>query len=77
MSGGSFAIAQFVTSNFLGYQLTDVLSSLTSLIVTIGFLQMWKPQPDPQYALARSVPATAGAARASAAGCRGSSCRWS
>ncbi len=64
VSGGSFAIAQFVTSNFLGYQLTDVLSSLTSLIVTIGFLQVWKPQPDPQYALARSVPATAGAARA-------------
>jgi hypothetical protein len=63
VSGGSFAIAQFVTSNFLGYQLTDVLSSLTSLIVTIGFLQLWKPQPDPQYALARSVPATAGAAR--------------
>lgn len=64
VSGGSFAIAQFVTSNFLGYQLTDVLASLTSLIVTIGFLQLWKPQPDPQYALARSVPATAGAARA-------------
>ncbi|UEP27835.1 MULTISPECIES: L-lactate permease [unclassified Burkholderia] len=64
VSGASFAIAQFVTSNFLGYQLTDVLSSLTSLIVTIGFLQVWKPQPDPQYALARSVPATAGAARA-------------
>ncbi len=32
VSGASFAIAQFVTSNFLGYQLTDVLSSLTSLI---------------------------------------------
>ncbi|KWH10167.1 lactate permease [Burkholderia territorii] len=64
VSGGSFAIAQFVTSNFLGYQLTDVLSSLTSLIVTIGFLQVWKPQPDPRYALARSAPAAAGAARA-------------
>ncbi|TCW81466.1 lactate permease [Burkholderia sp. SRS-46] len=61
VSGGSFAIAQFVTSNFLGYQLTDVLSSLTSLIVTIGFLQMWKPQPDPQYAIARGTPANGGA----------------
>ncbi|MXN74277.1 L-lactate permease [Burkholderia sp. 4701] len=61
VSGGSFAIAQFVTSNFLGYQLTDVLSSLTSLIVTIGFLRMWKPQPDPQFAIARATPANGGA----------------
>ncbi|AOK54188.1 L-lactate permease [Burkholderia stagnalis] len=61
VSGGSFAIAQFVTSNFLGYQLTDVLSSLTSLIVTIGFLRMWKPQPDPQFTIARTAPANGGA----------------
>ncbi|WP_126286624.1 L-lactate permease [Burkholderia stagnalis] len=61
VSGGSFAIAQFVTSNFLGYQLTDVLSSLTSLIVTIGFLRIWKPQSDPQYAIARATPANGGA----------------
>jgi lactate permease len=57
VSGGSFALAQFVTSNYLGYQLTDVLSSLTSLIVTIGFLQMWKPQPDPEFSLARGAGA--------------------
>ncbi|AOK24892.1 MULTISPECIES: L-lactate permease [Burkholderia] len=61
VSGGSFALAQFVTSNFLGYQLTDVLSSLTSLIVTIGFLKVWKPLADPQFAIARSAPANGGA----------------
>jgi lactate permease len=54
VSGGSFALAQFTTSNFLGYQLTDVLSSMTSLIVTIGFLKVWKPAPDPEFALART-----------------------
>jgi lactate permease len=54
VSGGSFALAQFITSNFLGYQLTDVLSSMTSLIVTIGFLKVWKPEPDPEFALART-----------------------
>jgi lactate permease len=54
VSGGSFALAQFVTSNFLGYQLTDVLSSMSSLIVTIGFLKVWKPEPDPAFALART-----------------------
>ena len=54
VSGGSFALAQFVTSNYLSYQLTDVLSSLTSLIVTIAFLKVWRPEPDPQFAIARS-----------------------
>jgi len=54
VSGGSFALAQFVTSNYLGYELTDVLSSMTSLIVTIGFLKVWKPEPDPAFAIARS-----------------------
>ncbi|AOJ07668.1 L-lactate permease [Burkholderia mayonis] len=64
VSGGSFALAQFVTSNFISYQLTDVLSSLTSLIVTIGFLKIWKPQPDPQFAIARGDAAVGvGAAR--------------
>ena len=54
VSGGSFALAQFVTSNYLGYELTDVLSSMTSLIVTISFLKVWKPQPDPEFAMSRS-----------------------
>ena len=54
VSGGSFAIAQFVTSNYLGYQLTDVLSSLSSLIVTIAFLKVWRPEPDPRFAVVRS-----------------------
>ncbi|TAM49276.1 MAG: L-lactate permease [Paraburkholderia sp.] len=60
VSGGSFALAQFVTSNFLSYQLTDVLSSLTSLIVTIGFLKVWRPEVDPQFAIARSGDALVG-----------------
>ncbi|CAN7497720.1 L-lactate permease [Trinickia sp. LjRoot230] len=54
VSGGSFAIAQFVTSNYLGYQLTDVFSSLSSLAVTIAFLKVWKPAPDPQFAITRT-----------------------
>jgi lactate permease len=63
VSGGSFALAQFTTSNFLGYQLTDVLSSLTSLIVTIAFLKVWKPEPDPAFAVVRSAPAANGGVR--------------
>ncbi len=52
VAGGSFAAAQFATSNYIDYALTDVLSSLTSLIVTIGFLQVWRPAPDPEFAVA-------------------------
>jgi lactate permease len=55
VSGGSFALAQFLTSNYLGYQLTDVLSSLTSLVVTIAFLKVWHPEPDPEFAVVRSA----------------------
>ena len=35
VAGGSFALCQFVSSNFINYALTDVLASLGSLILTI------------------------------------------
>ena len=53
VAGGSFALAQFVSSNYLDYALTDVLSSLTALVVTIGFLSVWSPTPDPAYTIGR------------------------
>ena len=55
VAGGSFALGQFAASNLLDYRLTDVLSSLVSLICTIGFLQVWRPAPDPLYAISTSV----------------------
>jgi lactate permease len=51
VAGGTFALTQFVTSNFISYALTDVLSSLVSLILTIAFLRVWKPEPDAQFAI--------------------------
>ena len=53
VAGGSFALAQFVSSNYLDYALTDVLSSLISLVVTIGFLSVWSPVADPAFAIRR------------------------
>ncbi len=50
-AGGSFAAMQFVASNLLDYALTDVLSSLGSLIFTLLFLQVWKPAPDAAFAV--------------------------
>src|SRR5580698_3471548 len=50
VSGASFALTQFAVSNYLDYTLTDVLSSLISLLVTVAFLKVWQPKPDPAYA---------------------------
>src|SRR5574337_522486 len=51
VAGGSFGISQFIASNHIDYSLTDVLSSLGSLIVTLLFLQVWKPAPDQEFAV--------------------------
>ena len=55
VAGGSFAASQFITSNFLDYALTDVLASLGSLIVTLLFLQVWRPAPDPEFRIAEAA----------------------
>ena len=55
VAGGSFGFAQFLTSNYLGYELTDVVSSLSSLVITLLFLKVWKLPHDPQYALSVSA----------------------
>ena len=51
VAGISFAGTQFVVANFISYTLTDVLSSMISLLATIGFVQMWRPVPDAEYAI--------------------------
>jgi lactate permease len=66
VAGGSFAICQFVASNYIDYSLTDVLASLGSLVVTLLFLQVWRPAPDPEFAVMRRTQAV-GKAEASPA----------
>jgi lactate permease len=64
VAGGSFAISQFTASNLIDYTLTDVLSSLGSLVATLLFLQVWRPEPDPEFMIAQSpVSTTDGAKR--------------
>jgi len=58
VAGGSFAAAQFTSSNYLDYALTDVLSSLTALAATLAFLRVWAPAADPEFTM-RAVPVTA------------------
>lgn len=56
VAGGSFAAAQFVSSNYLSYTLTDVLSALLSLVATLVFVKVWRVPSDPNFALS-SLPA--------------------
>jgi glycolate permease/lactate permease len=43
-AGVSFALAQYVVSNFLGPELTDTLASLLSLASMAILLKVWKPR---------------------------------
>jgi lactate permease len=44
VSGGSFAILQFVTSNFLGPALPDIVAGIGSIICLVVFLKFWEPK---------------------------------
>jgi len=42
--GGTFAVTQFLTANFIGPELPDITSALVSLISITIFLKYWKPK---------------------------------
>lgn len=44
VTGISFAVTQYLTSNFLGPELPDILSALVSLFALAIFLKFWKPK---------------------------------
>ena len=44
VTGVSFAITQFLVSNYHGPWLVDVVASLVSLAFLYGFLQVWQPK---------------------------------
>ncbi|WP_282268292.1 L-lactate permease [Stenotrophomonas sp. PS02298] len=44
VAGGSFAIAQYLTSNFIGPELPDITASLASLVCLTLFLRRWQPK---------------------------------
>ncbi|MBK6874729.1 MAG: L-lactate permease [Kineosporiaceae bacterium] len=43
VTGVSFAGAQFLTSNFLSVELTDIVAALVGLAATVLFLRVWTP----------------------------------
>jgi lactate permease len=46
-AGVSFGIAQFVASNYISVQLTDIVAALVSAAAVVGLLRVWKPAESP------------------------------
>jgi len=44
--GGSFAASQFLWSNFVGYELVDIVSSIASLAAGMVLLRFWRPREE-------------------------------
>jgi lactate permease len=44
--GGSFAVVQFVISNYLGPSLTDVAGGITSMVALALLLRVWRPREE-------------------------------
>jgi lactate permease len=42
--GISFAAMQFTISNYVGPELTDIMSSLTCIVVMVAVLKLWRPK---------------------------------
>jgi lactate permease len=44
VTGVSFAITQFLVSNFIGPELVDVIAAVVSMGALVSFLRIWKPR---------------------------------
>jgi L-lactate permease len=61
VTGVSFAIVQFIVSNFVGPELTDVLAALVSMGCLAALLRFWRPREIWQFA--HEAPMSAGPRR--------------
>ncbi|MBW9314612.1 L-lactate permease LutP [Bacillus subtilis] len=63
VSGVSFAVVQYLSSNFLGPELPDVLSALVSMAALAVFLKWWKPKTTFRFAVSIESAASIETAR--------------
>jgi lactate permease len=66
VGGVSFAIGQFICSNYLTVELTDIIASLLSALAMVLFLRTWQPAEPLRMERFSRGPAIAGAATADA-----------
>lgn len=44
VTGSSFAVSQFLVSNYIGPELVDVIAAMVSMISLVSFLRVWQPK---------------------------------
>ncbi|MDR6215061.1 L-lactate permease [Paracidovorax wautersii] len=62
VGGGSFAIVQFLTANYIGPELPDITSAIVSLVALTLFLKVWQPKRIFRFDDEKSAPGSAPAA---------------
>ena len=67
VGGGSFAVVQFLTANYIGPELPDITSAIVSLIALTGFLKVWQPKRIFRFDTAENTTSQATGAKAPAA----------
>ena len=69
MAGGVFAVVQFVTSNYISTELTDIVASLGSAAALVVLMRVWSPRAHEDITVGAQSgrPAIAGAATSDAA----------
>src|SRR5947208_1868507 len=63
VTGISFAIVQFLVSNFVGPELTDIIAALVSMGCLAALLRIWRPREVWQFAHGTAAPSAPGAPR--------------
>jgi lactate permease len=63
VAGVTFALLQFVVSNYVNYQLTDIIAALGSAAAVVGLVRVWTPRESQT-----ASPATSGRGRPAIAG---------
>ncbi len=44
VTGASFALSQFLVSNYIGPELVDVIAAIVSMVALVAFLKVWQPK---------------------------------
>ncbi len=64
VGGGSFALTQFLTANYIGPELPDITSAIVALVALTTFLKFWQPkrifrfEPEPGSVIAHTTSPT-------------------
>ena len=67
VGGGSFAVVQFLTANYVGPELPDITSAIVALVALTAFLKFWQPKTIFRFAPEAGTNPVADAAKANLA----------